>query len=80
MAVRHQGVIPAGPAGARELQPFEIRRDEIGGIRTQPRFLGKPRPIVHGCAYAAWRGSKVGTAEPDKRPRFWLQAGWRFQA
>ena len=29
-------------------------------------------------AYVAWRGSEVGTAEPDKRPRFWLQAGWRF--
>lgn len=29
-------------------------------------------------AYAAWRGNEASTAEPDKRPRFWLQAGWRF--
>jgi hemolysin activation/secretion protein len=29
-------------------------------------------------AYAAWREDEVGTAEPDKRPRYWLQAGWRF--
>lgn len=29
-------------------------------------------------AYAAWRDGEVGTAEPDKRGRLWLQAGWRF--
>lgn len=29
-------------------------------------------------AYVAWRDGEEGTAEPDKAPRFWLQAGWRF--
>lgn len=29
-------------------------------------------------AYAAWRDGEVGTAEPDKQARLWLQAGWRF--
>lgn len=29
-------------------------------------------------AYTAWRGREVGTAEPDKHARFWVQAGWRF--
>lgn len=29
-------------------------------------------------ASVAWRDGKAGTAEPDKRPRVWAQAGWRF--
>jgi hemolysin activation/secretion protein len=29
-------------------------------------------------ASVAWRGHEVGTAEPDKHPRFWLLAGWQF--
>ena len=29
-------------------------------------------------AYVAWRDGAVGTAEPDKSPRLWVQAGWRF--
>ncbi len=29
-------------------------------------------------AYVAWRDGEEGAAEPDKTPRFWLQAGWRF--
>ena len=26
----------------------------------------------------AWRNGDPSTAEPDKKPRFWVQAGWRF--
>lgn len=26
----------------------------------------------------AWRQGDAATSEPDKRPRFWAQAGWRF--
>ena len=26
----------------------------------------------------AWRTSEAATYEPDKKPRFWAQAGWRF--
>lgn len=26
----------------------------------------------------AWRNGEVSVSEPDKSPRFWLQAGWRF--
>lgn len=26
----------------------------------------------------AWRNGEAATAEPDKKPRFWAQAGWRF--
>jgi hemolysin activation/secretion protein len=26
----------------------------------------------------AWRNGDPSTSEPDKSPRFWAQAGWRF--
>ena len=26
----------------------------------------------------AWRNGEPSTSEPDKKPRFWAQAGWRF--
>jgi hemolysin activation/secretion protein len=26
----------------------------------------------------AWRNGDASTAEPDKKPRLWVQAGWRF--
>jgi hypothetical protein len=29
-------------------------------------------------ASVAWRDGKAGTAEPDRLPRMWAQAGWRF--
>lgn len=29
-------------------------------------------------ASMAWRDGKAGTAEPDRLPRIWAQAGWRF--
>lgn len=29
-------------------------------------------------ASVAWRDGKAGTAEPDRLPRMWVQAGWRF--
>jgi hemolysin activation/secretion protein len=29
-------------------------------------------------ATVAWRGNQVGTAEPDKNPRAWVQVGWQF--
>lgn len=29
-------------------------------------------------ASVAWREGKAGTAEPDRLPRMWAQAGWRF--
>lgn len=29
-------------------------------------------------ASVAWRDGKAGTAEPDRLPRLWAQAGWRF--
>jgi hemolysin activation/secretion protein len=37
---------------------------------------------AHGAfdwrAFVAWRETAAGTAEPDKAPRLWFQAGWRF--